>query len=440
MRKKIHRQLMGIALVAICATLFLTLAFFYSQFVKQINEDLRSYAQILKTVEHISDYDLSQYNYQKDSVRVTLIHADGTVWYDSRVEDVSTMDNHAMREEVAMALQTGEGESIRKSATLAEYNFYYAILLASGDVLRIGQEAASPLLVIINALPALFLELLLLIVVCGVAAKVLTNHLVEPIEQMAENLNRIDGIPVYEELEPFVEMITRQHMDIMKSAKMRQEFTANVSHELKTPLTSISGYAELIQNHMANGQEERFATEIHRNASRLLTLINDIIRLSELDGTEQDGIMETVDLYELADVCVSMLQLNADKHEVQLSLIGESQKIIGNRQMLDELLYNLCDNAIRYNKKGGLVQVKIGRYDSGEVYVSVEDTGIGIPAEHQERIFERFYRVDKGRSKETGGTGLGLAIVKHIVSKHEADIKVESTVGFGTKIKVIFPK
>ena len=253
---------------------------------------------------------------------------------------------------------------------------------------------------------------------------------------------------------PFVNTIRKQHDDILKNATMRQEFTANVSHELKTPLTSISGYSELIESGMATDQDvTRFAGEIHKNSKRLLTLINDIIRLSELDSTSEDENYEDIDLYDIAETCVDMLKINAENNDVTINLSGSHQVVHANRQMMEELVYNLCDNAIRYNKAGGRVDVKVDRekiddnkkdqtgqeisYDA--VVLQVRDTGIGISEEHQGRIFERFYRVDKSRSKLTGGTGLGLAIVKHIVAKHpSAHIELDSTLGEGTDIRVVF--
>jgi two-component system phosphate regulon sensor histidine kinase PhoR len=223
---------------------------------------------------------------------------------------------------------------------------------------------------------------------------------------------------------------------------MRQEFTANVSHELKTPLTSISGYSELIETGMAADEDViRFAGEIHRSSNRLLTLINDIIRLSELDASPHgtDGGCDTVDLYDLAKDCVEMLSVSAKKHHVTMELCGESCVLRSDRRMMEELLYNLCDNAIRYNKEGGTVKVEAVQKEN-TIRLTVEDTGIGIPKEHQERIFERFYRVDKSRSKQTGGTGLGLAIVKHIVAKQGAKLELVSEEGEGTKITVLFGK
>lgn len=251
-------------------------------------------------------------------------------------------------------------------------------------------------------------------------------------------MDDLDSVEVYEELKPFVATIRKQHEDIMKSATMRQEFTANVSHELKTPLTSISGYAELMENNLVDADNiVNFAKAIHQNADRLLTLINDIIRLSELDAIQSSPEFEELDVYAIAQNCVQMLQVNANNHGVTISISGSSQLIKANKQMIEELVYNLCDNAIRYNKKNGKVEVAVARTKEG-VVLSVQDNGIGIPKEHQERIFERFYRVDKSRSKETGGTGLGLAIVKHIAQVHGALLEVISEVDQGTKIMVTF--
>ena len=216
--------------------------------------------------------------------------------------------------------------------------------------------------------------------------------------------------------------------------KLRREFTANVSHELKTPLTSISGYAEMISTGLASPEDvPEFAGRIQKESKRLLALISDIIRLSSLDEGAANE-QESVDLAEIADECRDVLLKSAEDHGVSLEADAEEFTVQGSRSLLSEMLYNLMDNAIRYNKEGGsvLVTVRPG-------LVSVKDTGIGIPPEHLPHIFERFYRVDKSRSKETGGTGLGLAIVKHIAEKYGASVEVESTPGEGTEIKLKFP-
>ena len=217
----------------------------------------------------------------------------------------------------------------------------------------------------------------------------------------------------------------------------RKEFTANVSHELKTPLQSIIGSAELLENGLVKPEDtERFVGNIKKEASRLVALINDIIRLSQLDE-DSEPATESVDLYELSKEVIEVLSVSAAKRQVNLELKGESCIIKGIRRYLYEIIYNLCDNAIRYNKENGKVVIDVSQKD-GNTVLSVTDTGIGIPAEHQSRIFERFYRVDKSHSKETGGTGLGLSIVKHAVGYHDGTIKLDSKVNEGTVITVTF--
>ncbi len=223
-----------------------------------------------------------------------------------------------------------------------------------------------------------------------------------------------------------------------ENEKLRREFTANISHELKTPLTSISGYAELIENGIARQEDIKdFAQKICGEASRLILLINDIIKISELEDPRLELEYEQVDLLELAKECKNRLLVVAQKKKISMSVIGESIKVLVNRGMIEEIIYILCDNAIRYNKPNGNVTVTVGTKNRS-VILTVEDTGIGIPEEHQERIFERFYRVDKSRIKDTGGTGLGLSIVKHIVQQHKAKITLNSAANVGTKITVIF--
>lgn len=222
--------------------------------------------------------------------------------------------------------------------------------------------------------------------------------------------------------------------------RSRREFTANVSHELKTPLTSISGYAEIMKNGIAKPEDmQGFAARIHQEASRLITLVEDILRLSQLDEQVKFPDKENVDLLALAEDVTGRLQPLAERQGISMSVQGEHVVISGYRKILEEMVSNLCDNAIKYNVPNGSVSVNI-RYLDKKPFVSVEDTGIGIPEEHQSHVFERFYRVDKSRSKETGGTGLGLSIVKHGALIHGAEITLNSSVGIGTKIRILFPK
>lgn len=219
----------------------------------------------------------------------------------------------------------------------------------------------------------------------------------------------------------------------------RREFTANVSHELKTPLQGIIGSAELLENGMVQPDDvPRFVGHIRKEAQRLVTLIGDIIRLSQLDeGDEMPR--ETVDLLTLSQETASDLQAAAEQKNVSLSVEGESMRVNGVRRLLYEVIYNLCDNAIKYNVEGGSVKVSVGT-EGGKAVVSVADTGIGIAPEHQSRIFERFYRVDKSHSKASGGTGLGLSIVKHAVQYHHGTVELKSEEGKGTTIRVLLPK
>ena len=310
--------------------------------------------------------------------------------------------------------------------------------LSDGNVLRIGKESGSIYHLAWNMTMLTLGVGLCVFLVCAFFAKRMTKRFVEPIEKMADNIVLVDEREVYEEMRPFVSMIKQQHMDILNHAQMRQEFTANVSHELKTPLTAISGYAELIASGMTNESDtEHFANEIHRSAERLQSLINDIIKLSELDNSDLKLEFEPIDLYALATTCIDQMQIAAQKNEVTLLQEGEPVTINGNKTLIEELLYNLCSNAVRYNKKGGSVTVITGMKNQRPA-LTVRDTGIGIPKEQQDRVFERFYRVDKSRSKSTGGTGLGLAIVKHIVVQHEAQIELSSEEGGGTAVTVIF--
>lgn len=225
----------------------------------------------------------------------------------------------------------------------------------------------------------------------------------------------------------------------MEQEAMRREFTANVSHELKTPLTSISGYAEIIEAGIVKEEDiSRFAGKIHEEAMRLLTLVNDILKISRLDEDVDLPEKESVDLYSLSEQILSRLQPQAEKRDIQMELSGDHESVLGQRQVLDDMVFNLCDNAIKYNKEQGSLAVRIQKTEEG-ICLSVQDTGVGIPYEHRDRIFERFYRVEKSHSKELGGTGLGLSIVKHGAQLHDAQIRVNSTVGQGTTITLIFP-
>ena len=430
---------MFISAVGILLTFCLSTVIFYELFKSEVVDELKTYADVIKETQAYEQILQGEYDPDVDDLRITMIKKDGKVFYDS-FADVKKMENHANRQEVRQALKHGNGKAIRTSDTLDKNTFYYAVRLDDGNILRVAKESRSIWSVFIKVTPAILILIFVILAISKMLSDVLTKSLLLPIEQMSENLDHLEDITTYKELMPFINTIQEQHKNILMNAKMRQEFTANVSHELKTPLTAISGYSELIQNGMTNEEETiRFAGEIHKSAKRLLTLINDTIRLSQLDTSEQKVIYEAIDLYKIAEDCVNMLKFSAENHGITISIHGTNAYLEGNKEMLEEVVYNLCDNAIRYNNEGGKVDVTV-KPVKGKIYLCVEDNGIGISKEHQERIFERFYRVDKSRSKSTGGTGLGLAIVKHIIQQHGAHMELTSEKGKGTKIEIEFSK
>ena len=301
----------------------------------------------------------------------------------------------------------------------------------------------------------LLLELftpILLVLVLAIAlsfwlAARLSRQIIQPLEKI--DLQNPDDREVYDELRPLVERIRGQNRQIQQKVDelkveharqdgMRREFTANVSHELKTPLTSISGYAELIQNGLVKPEDvPRFAGTIYSEAQRLIVLVNDIIRLSRLEDNDVMQQWENLDLLAMCQENALYLEDAARRRQVTLSVEGEHLALRGVRHILDEIIFNLCDNAIKYNKPGGTVTVSVSRRDN-KTLLEVRDTGIGIPQEELNRVFERFYRVDKSHSKELGGTGLGLSIVKHGAAFLNAALEIESQEGVGTVIRVVF--
>lgn len=441
MRKKINAQFAIMTAVAVILTVMLSMAVYYDVFRREIMNSLRADAMVLNSPGVLDDEDQIDVRLEPlEGVRVTVINPDGTVCYDSSA-DIGAMDNHGERPEIQKAFETGEGEIIRRSDTLQKNTYYYAVAMSNGCVLRVAKDAGNMWSFLLPLFPVLGIMGILLLLVCVALAHFLTKSIIMPVEQMAAHMDDEEYRVTYREMEPFMDTIRKQHQDIMKNTMMRQEFTANVSHELKTPLTAISGYSELIESGFASGEDAvRFAGEIHKSSQRLLTLINDILRLSELDAADDNFVTERLDLYELAVKCADMLEFSAEKHDVTLSLEGRPGCFAQvNREMAEEIMYNLCSNAIRYNVPGGRVVMSVAR-EGNHAALTVEDTGIGIPQEDQKRIFERFYRVDKSRSKSTGGTGLGLAIVKHAAARHGAEIGLWSRPGEGTRIKIVFPE
>ena len=548
MTKKIFHSIFTVALVVVLASIGIATSFLYDYFNNsQINQLKAELSLVADTVNEVGVEYFE--NFDSTVFRFTVIDAYGTVLYDTQAKP-SEMENHADREEIVEAFESGTGSSARNSSTFSEKTFYEAVLLENGDVLRISVSQLTVGALIIGMLPAIFAIILIAAVVAGILSHAMAKKVTEPLMKL--DLDHPSENSTYEELTPILTKLHRQHKQIKtqmetlcrktdefeqiissmneglvlldehgmvlsmntsakkifavkkdikgsdfllvdRTIKMskairsalegnhseyteerqgneyqftvnsiesdgkvlgavilvfdisdrafaernRQEFTANVTHELKTPLQSIIGSAELLENGLVKPEDTaRFIGNIRKEATRLVSLINDIIRLSQLDENSEPAT-ETVELTEVAKEVVEVLTVSAAKRSIELNIEGDPQTIFGVRRYIYEIIYNLCDNAIRYNVDGGNVIIAIGK-DNGRAVVTVKDTGIGIAPEHQSRIFERFYRVDKSHSKETGGTGLGLSIVKHAVQYHSGKVTLDSEVGKGTTVKIVF--
>ena len=389
--------------------------------------------------------------------RVTLVADDGTVLYDSG-ESPSDMANHADRPEIAEALADGDGISERSSSTMGETMLYNAVRLDDGSVIRLSKRQEGYI--------SIFFTLLIPLLCLGAVAALLAwaaasreaKAIIAPLELVDLDHPKRNMENAYQEMVPMLERIENQRQELKRQMRvladndrMRREFTANITHELKTPLTAISGYAELIGSGMVASEDDQrdFAMRIYKEAGRLTSLVNDILTLSNLDEAAHSadaaaasvlGTREPVDLPRMLDSVYQRLEGVAAKQGVLLTVSSCPAVVEGVPRLLDELVYNLASNAIRYNKADGSVLLACGLNSDERPYIRVSDTGIGIAEEEREKIFERFYRVDKSRSKARGGTGLGLAIVKHAAVFHNAELNVESKLGEGTCITVTFPE
>lgn len=549
MTKRIFRSIFLVAFVVLLACLLLIMGVLYEYFTTMQRNTLA--AQAALAAQGVQHEGLDYFSGLEDSTyRLTWVQADGSVLYDSKADEAA-MENHAGREEIQEALETGIGESERTSTTLAEKTLYRAVRLSDGSVLRIGITQYTIITLLLGMLQPIAIVLLIAIVLSVILAKRLSQQITEPLNAL--DLDQPLENETYEELAPVLTHLERQHrqidsqlaqlrqqqdefaaitssmseglilldskstivsinpaaarlfgtdtvcigqnlltvdrhiaiqklvadaqtgtrceatvelaggeyqidaspvrsdggiigvcilaFDITEKAQaeqIRREFSANVSHELKTPLQAITGAAELIENGLVKQEDlPRFVGHIRAEAGRLVTLIDDIIRLSQLDEGG-DFPQESVNLALLAGEVADALSDAASAKNVTLSVQASPAELQGVRRLLYEIVYNLCDNAIKYNVDGGSVTVSVSQETDG-VLLSVADTGTGIPPEAQNRVFERFYRVDKSHSRESGGTGLGLSIVKHAAQYHHAEIQMDSVVGKGTTIRIHFP-
>lgn len=434
MIKTIFRNtfLVGLSVLLLCAGLF-----FGVQYSQTEEETYAALGQEAQYAEQGLMLNGRAYLEALDDVnRITWIAPDGSVLYDS--EMALPIPNQGDCSEVRAAFEKGEGHGSRQSESNGRSTLYYARLCTDGTVLRLSR----PLSIVhyaFQAVSPVFWVLVLVLLISGVLAFRAAKQIVRPIN--AIDLEHPDT-NTYPELTPLIQKIQEQKMTIegetAQREQMRREFSANVSHELKTPLTSISGFAELMAQGVVDEEKMReFSKDIYKESQRTITLVDDIIKLSKLDEGGLTPEWESVDLYELSADVISSLRPVAARQSVKLTLEGKPASVRGVYQLLNEMIYNLCDNAIKYNRPGGSVTVNVTPTEKG-AQLTVTDTGIGIPKEHQKRVFERFYRVDKSHSKEIGGTGLGLSIVKHGAQFHGAEVSLSSEVGVGTSVTLRF--
>ena len=436
---KTYIKILSLGIGIVLATSVMVVYVFHFYYEMQAQKNLKSIADIVSAEINTTD-DYSFINSQSaNDTRLTVIDKDGKVLADS-FEKATEMENHADRPEFKEALSSGEGSTVRKSATIGENTFYYAVKLSDGNVLRVSVTSASIYVIFYNSIYVISAITFVVILISLALSYAITKSIINPLSELGKNLDNIEEFAPYEELKPFADKL-KEHKEKQKQLdRQKKEFTANISHELKTPLTSIAGYAELIENGMAKPEDIKpFAHTIRKQALRLVTLTEDIIQLSQLDETDKENItFENINLAQIAERCAESLEMNARGKNVSISLNIEECYINGSASLIEEMVYNLIDNAIRYNKENGYVKISVKSFNNTRAVLSVEDSGIGIPEKYKERVFERFFRVDKSRSKETGGTGLGLAIVKHIAKVHDAEISVNSRENIGTVIKVEF--
>lgn len=552
MTKKICKGICLVSSIVLLFSVMITLGISYAYYDSTIASEFENeISYIAHGINSMSDAYLDGLPKDEDT-RITLIDTDGTVIYDSHVQNISS--NHIEREEVKEAFETGFGSSSRYSDTLSEETVYMAKRLDDGRVIRIGHIQVTWIAIFLNMLFPILVVFIIAVGLAFLLAVQISKRIVRPLNKI--NLDNMEDVKIYDELAPMVERIVYQNNLIKKqmselerkqtefntitdnmkegmiiidnraeilsynssalelleaegkgehksvlilnrnesfrraissalvgerkesvikshsghiriiatpvknqeavvgvvilildetekinNEKIRREFTSNVSHELKTPLTSISGFAELMKNGMVSDKDTtHFADNIYNEAQRLIMLVNDIIKLSKLDEKAGMSEIEKFDLSLLANEVCDRFSIVLQKQNVTLKRnITPCVEIEGNPKIIDEIIYNLCDNAIKYNKDDGLVTVSLS-CDDQSAMLSVSDTGIGIPKALQERVFERFYRVDKSHSKEIGGTGLGLSIVKRGAIYHNASLDIDSEIEKGTTINIQFSK
>lgn len=417
MKKKLTISIFLIAALSVLISAVVGIWSFRRQEMDGARENLTELLTLMdaQNYETWTEELLAQFSKAAPEKRLTILSPDGTVLGDT---DKESRENHSARPEVVEAKENGVGEDVRRSATTGIYTIYVARVFTDGYIGRAAMALSTVDTLVAQTAVGLIAATVLSLLLAFVLARRLAVTTAKPVEE--------------------AEVAVRQVDETLQSA--RSEFTANVTHELKTPLTSIKGFTDMLSSGMVTKPEDRqrFLTMISVEVDRLSKLVDDILTVSELETVAGATGTERASLMTIAKEVQAVLQPQADQAGVKFNVTGGEVEACIAPDRFKEVALNLMENAIKYNRKGGRVTVTV-EPSGGMAYFVVADTGIGIPEESQSRVFERFYRVDKGRSRAAGGTGLGLAIVKHIVALYGGHIKLASVVGSGTTVSVTLP-
>lgn len=461
MRKAIFAKFLQVILVVLFLSTFIFYIASSSALLKNSRKDM---LYTLSAIDKVLDYDgdfigevdkLKKVLDEKQG-RFTIIRMDGTVIADTGDVPVSSLDNHSDRTEIKEAKEEGTGYSRRYSDTLKENMLYVAIRSTESDfILRMAIPYTGMKEYLMLLLPAVWLTFLIAIMYSAFSADSFSTSITKPLKEISQEMLKVKGDYTdlsfetyqYPEINIIAETTTKMSKNVKDylnqiemEKQIRQEFFSNASHELKTPITSVQGYAELLESGIIQeeGQKRDFLNRIKKEAANMNNLINDILMISRLETKDAEVLKTNVRLSIVLDDIIESIKPLAASHEVLIHMDCKPICIYANTQQMKELFGNLISNAVKYNKPGGEVWVKV-REEDRNLIVQVKDNGVGIPKESLGRIFERFYRVDKGRSKKQGGTGLGLSIVKHIVNFYHGTISVRSELDKETEFTVKIP-
>lgn len=461
MRKAIFRKFLQLLFFALLLNSIIFYVVTSTAILKNSRFDMRFTLEAVDSLLHYSGNLKEQTEGLKniagfENSRFTIVKKDGSVIADTEVADAMTLENHLAREEIAEALISGSGHAIRQSDTLDREMLYVAMLSANGDyVLRLaipysGMRAYLPML-----FPAVLLSFAIAFIGSSMEAERFSQSITRPLHEISQEMLKVDSSYLdlqfdtcpYEEINVIAATTTKMSKNVREKEirleqekQIRQEFFSNASHELKTPITSIRGYVELLESGMCVSEETEkdFLARIKKETLRMTNLVDDILMISRLESRGARTEFVDIRVRDLIDETVSSLAPMAVERTVLIHKIGGDFTIFADFKQMTELFMNLIGNAVKYNNPGGEVWVTAKKKDGG-MQLIVRDNGVGIPKESIGRIFERFYRVDKGRSRRQGGTGLGLAIVKHVVNYYNGSVHVESEMGVGSTFTVELP-